>query len=133
MRRILIILAAILIASLFCSCRTKYIVVPGEHTHDTITDIRWRYDSIHVLDSSQTIIREINDTVYLERDRWHIEYRDRLSHDSIYISRTDTITQTVTTNELTRWQRYRLASSDIVFLISIALILVFAVKPSMKK
>ena len=58
-------------------------------------------------------------TVYLTTDRWHTQYRDRWSHDTVYQSRIDSIPKPYPVEvkvpaELTWWQRLRIDIADIV-------------------
>lgn len=78
MRRIAEIFAVLLLAA---SC-TKTIYVPQTRTE--YRD-RERVDSLFIHDS--VFVRETvkGDTVYRDRDRWHIEYHDREIHDTIVI------------------------------------------------
>lgn len=79
--------AVVFLALLMCSCKTvEYVPVIGQRT-DTLVQKVIERDSIHVHDS--TIVREAGDTVLIER--WHTQYRDRWHHDSIYISKTDSV------------------------------------------
>jgi hypothetical protein len=57
--------------------------------------------------------------VYLTTDRWHTQYRDRWSHDTLYQSRIDSIPKPYPVEvevpaDLTWWQRLRIDIADIV-------------------
>lgn len=113
------ILIGLLIAALLAGCTTtKYVPVPEVH-HDTVRVTQQQRDSIYLHDSIyvQTLTR--GDTVYQTTDRWHTQYRDRWSHDTVYQSRTDTIpkpypVETEVPAELTWWQRTRLYLANIM-------------------
>ena len=82
------ILAAVaVLALLMCSCKSVEYVPVIERRTDTLVQKVIERDSIRVHDS--TIVREAGDTVLIER--WHTQFRDRWHHDSIYISKTDSI------------------------------------------
>ena len=69
------------------ACRSvRYIPVERVH-HDSVTNILYQRDSIYQHDS--VFIREREDTVLVER--WHTRWRDRVSHDTLYMSKADTI------------------------------------------
>lgn len=103
----------IVLVLLFGSCTTtRY--VPVEHiTHDTIQITRLQRDSIYRHDSIRVVERVQGDTILLEVDRWHTQYRDRFHHDSIYLTRSDTIpkpypVERLVEKPLTSWQQARL-------------------------
>lgn len=91
---IVIFLAALLLmalVSLFTSCTTPQPVIVERTTHDTVQVTRLQRDSIFRHDSIYIREHTVGDTVYLEVTRWHTQYRDRWHHDSIYLSRRDSI------------------------------------------
>lgn len=114
----------LLVAMMLCGCRTKEV---GQNSQQTKTDTcyvdRWQHDSIYIntLKHDSISIREKGDTVWI--DRWHTRFqdrwRDRITHDSIYISKTDTLTNTFTVTEykdkpLSWWQRLRINVGGVV-------------------
>ena len=113
------ILVGLMAAVLLAGCTaTKYVTVPEVH-HDTVRVTQQQRDSIYLHDSIyvQTLTR--GDTVYLTTDRWHTQYRDRWSHDTLYQSRTDTIPKPYPVEvkvpaELTWWQQTRLHLANIL-------------------
>lgn len=120
------IAVGLLLCALLNSCTTtKYVPVPEVH-HDTVRITQQQRDSIYLHDSIwvQTLTR--GDTVYLTTDRWHTQYRDRWSHDTVYQSCTDTIPKPYPVEvkvpaELTWWQQTRLHLANILlWMIAIA-------------
>lgn len=116
-------LAALLVGMLVCfllSCCTTTRLVPVEHiTHDTIHITRLQRDSIFRHDSIRVVEHTKGDTLLLEVDRWHTQYRDRWHHDSIYLTRSDTIPKPYPVDRfvekpLTSWQQARLWLANIV-------------------
>lgn len=113
------ILIGLLMAVLLAGCTTtKYVPVPEVH-HDTVRITQQQRDSIYLHDSIwvQTLTR--GDTVFLTTDRWHTQYRDRWSHDTLYQSRTDTIAKPYPVEvevpaELSWWQQTRLHLANIL-------------------
>ena len=81
------LVAVAVLALIMCSCKSIEYVPVIEQRTDTLVQKVIERDSIHVHDS--TIVREAGDTVLIER--WHTKYRDRWHHDSIYISKTDSV------------------------------------------
>lgn len=87
MKHLIILLIALFTIT---SCRTRTMVVERV-THDTLTHMVQRVDSVYLRDSVTTLVYQKGDTVYMARDRW----RDRLKyvevHDTLYIHKTDSI------------------------------------------
>lgn len=107
-----------------CSCSgVKYVTVE-QVRRDSIYLTRVERDSIHVLDSVMVTVR--GDTVW--RDRWRVEYRDRLLTDTTYIDRCDTVQVPYPVEaKLTHWQRTSIALGHVlVGLVVIAIIVVFS-------
>lgn len=101
------IVVAIIVAML-TGCKTSDPVVVERISHDTIYRLQLSRDSIMVRDSIYITERMQGDTLILTRDRWHTAYRDRLMHDTTYISKCDTIPQVVEVEKrLTAWQSVR--------------------------
>lgn len=105
--------SALLLVTASCTT-TKYVPVIEHHT-DTLrlsSNIR---DSIYLHDS--TIVREKGDTVLMER--WHTRFREKLVHDTLYQSRTDSVpapypVEVEVEKKLTWWQQTRLHLANIV-------------------
>ena len=87
--------------------------------HDTCYVDRLQRDSIHVHDSIYMKEWMSGDTVYQWRDRWHTKWREKLVHDSIYLSKTDTVKVVETVagepqrTELTWWQKTRIHAGEV--------------------
>lgn len=130
MKKILFLLPLLLI----CSCRSvEYLPVETVRT-DTVYMNKVQRDSIHIRDS--IYVRTSGDTVW--RDRYHIELRDRLLRDTIYVNSTDTIRVPYPVEaRLTRWQQFRMEAGGIALgvlaVIVIGTIVCIAVKLRMKK
>jgi uncharacterized protein YcfL len=109
-----------LTAVVLTGCKTKERVVE-HYKHDTLTVDRWQRDSIYVelLKHDSVTIREKGDTVLIEKwhTQWRDRWRDREVHDSIYISKVDTVTvvQTEKPSEaLTKWQKFRIKLANVL-------------------
>jgi hypothetical protein len=68
-------------------------------------DSIWKHDSIFI---NQW---QAGDTIFQVKDRWHTKYVESIKHDTVYVSKRDTITKTITktkTDTLTWWQQTRM-------------------------
>lgn len=104
--------AVILFCCLFgSSCTSQRFVEHEAVRHDTCYIDKWQRDSIHVHDSIYLHEWQRGETIYVQRDRWHTAWREKIVHDSIYIARTDTTFVTETREvpaSLTRWQKAKM-------------------------
>ena len=84
MKRFIYILTMLLsIGAWLVSCNSiKYVPIETVKINTEYRD-RWLRDSIHVHDSIFMFMK--GDTVF--RDRWHVEYRNKLVYDTTYINR----------------------------------------------
>lgn len=85
----LVALVLLLVGWLICSCKSiEYVPVVQKETHtDSIYLTKVQRDSIWLHDSIRVEAR--NDTVRV--DRWHTKYVERLLHDTLYLSKRDSI------------------------------------------
>ena len=83
---LIILLAGFVLIGLGACRSVRYIPVESVR-HDSVVTILHHRDSIYQHDS--VYINEKADTVLIER--WHTRWRDRVSHDTLYISKVDTI------------------------------------------
>ena len=118
---------------IFGSCTTtRYVTVPEYHT-DTLIQNTVLKDSVFLHDSIYHM--EKGDTVLIER--WHTRYKEKLVHDTTYISKVDTIAKPYPVPEyvekkLSWWQRLRLHLGNIMLLLIGAAILYAAARLYMK-
>ena len=80
-------MVGLLLCALLGSCTTTQYVPVVEHRTDTLLCYSSIRDSIYVHDSIH--VHERGDTVTVER--WHTRWRDRWQHDTLYISKTDSV------------------------------------------
>ena len=104
------IISACVIALIFCGCKTKVVTVEKVRT-DTKYVNKLQRDSIHVHDSIFVNQWQKGDTVYQVRDRWHAMWRDRLLHDTIYMSIVDSVpvpypVEKIVEKPVTPWYNY---------------------------
>ena len=83
---LIILLAGFVLIGLGACRSVRYIPVESVR-HDSVVTILYQRDSIYQHDS--VLIKEKADTLLIER--WHTRWRDRVSHDTLYISKVDTI------------------------------------------
>ena len=111
MKKTLLLLA---ILSLFAGCKTKTVLVPVEKVKIEYKE-RLRVDSVYNRDTIQ--IYKKNDTIYYEKIRW----RERFKIDTVSVVKVDSIPYKVEVvkevNKLTKWQKLRLNTLNILVLI----------------
>lgn len=69
---------------------TKYVTVPEIH-HDTVRITKEQRDSVFLRDSIYVHEYQKGDTVFMQIEKWHTKYHDRLLRDTTYIARRDTV------------------------------------------
>lgn len=79
-------------------CKTQRIT-EYQVEHDTLWVLTLQQDSIVKHDSVFVHEYQKGETVYVDREKYSVFYRDRVKHDSVYIHKTDTI-QTVKVQEV---------------------------------
>ena len=115
---IIFIVGFLLAVILFSSCTTtEYVTVPEIHT-DTLMVTQHSRDSIYVHDSIWVSEQQRGDTILLTTTKWLTKYIERLRHDTIYKSKTDSVPQPYPVIKevpatLTWWQTFRLHLGDI--------------------
>ena len=86
------------------SCRTVGHIPVETVRHDTVWRAKEARDSIYLRDSVR--VEVAGDTVWVTRDRYL--YRDRIRTDTVYRSRTDTLSIAMPVEARpTRWQRVK--------------------------
>lgn len=109
-----VILLAILVVFLLTGCKTKTVLVPVKETKIEYRD-RLRVDSVYNRDTIQ--IYKKNDTIYYEKIKW----RERFKIDTVSVVRVDSIPYKIEVvkevNKLTKWQKLRLSTLNILVLI----------------
>ncbi len=132
---IIIGLWALFLMTMCTGCTTtKYVQVPEYHT-DTLIQTKVLKDSVWLHDS--TFIREKGDTVLIER--WHTEFLKKEVHDTVYISKTDSVpapypvevTKEVPA-ELTWWQQTRLYLANILLILAALAAVIYVGKRHIK-
>ena len=106
---------AMIVCSLFTSCKSVEYVPVIEHHTDTLIKTNVQHDSIYINDS--TVITEKGDTVKIEK--WHTKYVEKQVHDTTYVSKIDSIptpypVEVKVEKQLTWWQQTRLHLANIL-------------------
>ena len=84
---LLAVAIGMIVCSFFTSCKSVEYVPVIEHHTDTLIQTKLQHDSIYINDS--TVITEKGDTVKIEK--WHTKYVEKQAHDTLYISKTDSV------------------------------------------
>ena len=108
----------VLLSLLFGSCATtKYVPIETIKT-DTVYQSKVQHDSVHVRDSIYVKEWQKGDTIFVNRDRWRIEYLSKEVHDTIYKSKVDSVAVPYPVEkELTWWQRQKIAFGELAMVI----------------
>ena len=94
------VIVALILA--MCSCTRTVYVPQTSIQRDSIYLTQYKRDSIYMHDSIFQFLKA--DTMYIEK--WHTKYIERLSTDTLYIERNDTIREPYPVEKpLTYWQR----------------------------
>ena len=94
---------------LLAGCKTtKYVPVPSVSVDSVYVD-RWHKDSVYLHDSVYVNRWMHGDTVYVDKVSVKYLYRDRLLHDTVAVTRRDSVRVPVPVErEPGRWQQARL-------------------------
>lgn len=128
MKRVLSLIAVVL-ALASCSA-AKHITDNHYQSHNEATyNQTHKTDSIYIRDS--IFIKEKGDTVYKYVEKWRV--RDRIIHDTLIVSQTDTVFVDVTKveeveRELTTWQKVKMRGFWVYTFILVVALIVLALK-----
>ena len=130
-----IVLLCLVLSMISCTT-TKYVEVPVTHIDTLIQtkvqrDSIWKHDSIYLHEWMK------GDTVYIEKTRWLTDYKERLRIDTVYKSRIDTITKTITkmktnADSLTWWQQTRIKIANVMIYLAILIFVVWLAKKKLR-
>ena len=124
MHGILFLLAAAILIAVMALCQgcttaREVVVVTQQHT-DTVWQNHTQRDSVWVWCHDSIVTNSQSDTVTIERWHWRDRWRERVVHDTIYKSKTDTVKVAVTqqqTRQLTWWERWRVRIGTILTIV----------------
>lgn len=98
------IICIILIALLCCSCKTKYVTVETVHTDTTYIN-KVQYDSIWMHDSIYLKEYMRGDTVFLEKTKWQVKYKEKQVHDTLIHERVDSVAVPYPVEKELKWRQ----------------------------
>lgn len=125
MKRLFYIAIILLVSAIWFGCSTtKYIPLESVR-YDTTYVNKYQYDSIYKRDS--IVVRDKGDTVFIEKYRYL--YRDKLLHDTLYFSKTDSIhVPYPVERKLTRWEQFKVdVGGFAVSAVVVAVLIVFGI------
>lgn len=123
------VLGFLLAVWLLGSCTTTRTVTVTERHTDTLRVTQHQRDSIYVHDSTYVSEQQRGDTILLTTTKWLTKYIERLSHDTIYRARVDSIpapypVEVEVPAKLSWWQTFRLHLANILlYLLGITILL----------
>jgi hypothetical protein len=114
-------------------CKTAQPTIVERHTTDTVRLVSNTRDSIYVHDSIW--VTATGDTVKIER--WRTKYIERMSHDTIYQSKTDTIpvpypVEKEVPAKLTWWQQTRMGIGTWALILTALFVLYKIIRSKMR-
>lgn len=88
---VVMLFVGLLLCALFGSCTTTQYVPVYHHTTDTVRQVLHQRDSLYFCDSIYVndFVRE--DTVWRVKERWHTQYIERICHDTLVQTKTDSV------------------------------------------
>lgn len=114
---------------------TEYVEVPVIHT-DTLIQTKVQRDSIWKHDSIFVNQWQAGDTIFQVNDRWHTKYVESIKHDTVYISKSDTTTAAIPSQQtkpsLTWWQQTRMHLGGAVFWLALLAFVVWLGKKKLR-
>lgn len=116
---------------LLAGCKTTEVIETLRVENDTVWVYNLEKDSVYLLDSVYIHEYTKGDTVFVNRDRLKIRYRDRGRIDSIFIHRTDTVMKVVkekVEKKLSWWQQLKMHLGGICFWLIIIAMALFILK-----
>lgn len=80
---------------MLCSCsRVQYVPLVA-HSTDTLRTVRVQHDSVTIRDSVWRDRYVKGDTVYITQTKYQFRDRTKMLHDTLWRTRTDSVTKTV--------------------------------------
>ena len=105
-------------------------------TVDTLIQTKVQRDSIYQHDSIYVESFSRGDTIFINKDRWHTLYKDKLNTDTLYITHHDTLRCVVTNQKevakpLSWWQRTLQGLGIIALIVAVGWVLYKWMRPSL--
>jgi ABC-type phosphate transport system permease subunit len=121
-------LLALFVLTLFGGCTTVKTVEVERVRTDTVWQKQTLRDSIYLEQHDSIVLQTNGDTVTVERWHWRDRWRDRVKTDTIYKSKTDTVTEIRVTETrgttLTWWQKVRMWIGTAALVLLVLLVVV---------
>jgi hypothetical protein len=121
-------LLALFVVTLFGSCTTVKTVEVERVRTDTVWQKQTLRDSIYLEQHDSIVLQTNGDTVTVDRWHWRDRWRDRVKTDTIYKSKTDTVTEIRVTETrgttLTWWQNVRMWIGTAALVLLVLLVVV---------
>lgn len=76
------IFLTILAVTLLVACSPR-VIERVEYRNDTLFQTKYQRDSVHIHDSVYTFIHAVGDTIYIDRYKTTIKYKERLKTDTL--------------------------------------------------
>lgn len=125
-----------LVLLVMTGCKSiQYVPVPEYHS-DTIYFTKVQFDSIWQHDSVYIHEYTKGDTVYYEHIKWHTKIKEKLVHDTTYISKTDSVAVPYPVEkQLSKWQKLKMefGGYSIVICLLVVIIIFIGFVLKMKK
>jgi hypothetical protein len=134
---VFIIVTLVLLCLTLClvGCKsTEYVEVPVVHT-DTLIQTKVQRDSIWKHDSIWVTQYQKGDTIFSTSIKWHTKYIESIKYDTVYVSKRDTITKTITktkTDTLTWWQETRMHLGGAVIWLALLVFVIWLGKKKLR-
>lgn len=87
----MVMIIILLVLMMLTGCKSIEYMPVIEHHTDTLIQTKVVHDSIHVKDSTHVSEKQNGDTVLIEREKWHTKFVYRDVHDTLYVSKTDSV------------------------------------------
>ena len=123
-----------LLLMLCSSCTTTRYVPVIEYKTDTVRVNRTERDSIWVYCHDSIVTNGQGDTVIIDRWHWRDRWRERVVHDTTYISKIDSVpspypgaAEHQQTQQLTWWQQTRMHLGE-AMLVVLAVLLIYGIR-----
>jgi hypothetical protein len=121
-------LLALFVLTLFGGCTTVKTVDVERVRTDTVWQKQTLRDSIYLEQNDSIVLQTKGDTVTVDRWHWRDRWRDRVKTDTIYKSKTDTVTEIRVTETrgttLTWWQKVRMWIGTAALVLLVLLVVV---------
>jgi hypothetical protein len=121
-------LLALFVLTLFGGCTTVKTVDVERVRTDTVWQKQTLRDSIYFEQHDSIVLHAKGDTVTIDRWHWRDRWRDRVKTDTVYKSKTDTVTEIRVTETrgttLTWWQKVRMWIGTAALVLLVLLVVV---------